>query len=261
MKEYTIHRDAPVRAPFVDYQKELNGEQLAAVMAPDGPVLVIAGAGSGKTRVVTYRVTRLLERGISPQAILLLTFTNKAAREMLRRVGQLVRIDTRFIWGGTFHHVGNLILRQNSARIDYKPNFVILDNEDAKDMIELAAKESKIDTRERRFPKGQVLREIFSYAVNTMEGVEQAVTVRYPYFLDIVDRIDTIGKAYAAKKRASNAMDFDDLLLYWHTILAEDEALRKHYAAVFSHILVDEYQDTNRIQAEIVDFMGRSTGT
>ena len=205
---------------------------------------------------MTYRVARLLERGVQPSAILLLTFTNKAAREMLHRVEHLIKMNTRYIWGGTFHHVANLILRQNSGRIGYKPNFAILDNEDAKDMIELATKEAGIDTKERRFPKGNVLREIFSYSINTMEGLEESINMRFPYFLDILDEIDTVRRKYAEKKKAANAMDFDDLLLYWHAILASDETLRKYYASVFSHILVDEYQDTNRIQAEIVDFMG-----
>lgn len=256
MKKYILHRDITPRKQLLDYEKELNEEQLAVVTAPDGPVLVIAGAGSGKTRVVTYRVSYLLERGISPQSILLLTFTNKAAREMLHRVEYLIKMDTRYIWGGTFHHIGNLILRQNGQRIDYRPNFVILDNEDAKDIIELATKEAGIDTREKRFPKGQVLKEIFSYSANTMEDLENTVQTKYPYFMDILDRIDLVRRAYEGKKRASNAMDFDDLLFYWHKILGEDEGLRKYYASVFSHILVDEYQDTNRIQAEIVDFMG-----
>jgi len=256
VKKYTLRRDIAPHTQLLDYEKELNEEQRAAVTAPDGPILVIAGAGSGKTRVVTYRVAHLLERGISSQSILLLTFTNKAAREMLHRVEHLIKMDTRYIWGGTFHHIGNLILRQNSQRIDYRPNFVILDNEDAKDTIELAMKEAGIDTRERRFPKGRVLKEIFSYSANTMEDLEKAVETRYPYFLDILDRIDLVRKAYEGKKRASNTMDFDDLLFYWHKILGEDESLRKYYASVFSHILVDEYQDTNRIQAEIVDFMG-----
>ena len=190
VKKYILRRDITPHKQLLDYEKELNEEQLAVVTAPDGPILVIAGAGSGKTRVVTYRVAYLLERGISPQSILLLTFTNKAAREMLHRVEHLIKMDTRYIWGGTFHHIGNLILRQNSQRIDYRPNFVILDNEDAKDMIELATKEAGIDTRERRFPKGQVLKEIFSYSANTMEDLEKAVQTRYPYFLDILDRID-----------------------------------------------------------------------
>ena len=256
MKKYILRRDIGPHKQLLDYEKELNEEQRAVVTAPDGPILVIAGAGSGKTRVATYRVAYLLERGVSPRSILLLTFTNKAAREMLHRVEHLIKMDTRYIWGGTFHHVGNLILRQNSKRIDYGPNFVILDNEDAKDIIELATREAGIDTRERRFPKGHVLKEIFSYSANTMENLENAVETRYPYFLDILDQIDLVRRAYERKKRASNAMDFDDLLSYWHKILAEDENLRKYYASAFSHILVDEYQDTNKIQAEIVDFMG-----
>ena len=256
MKKYTLHRDVAPRRSLLDYDKELNDEQLKVVMAPDGPILVIAGAGSGKTRVVTYRVARLLERGVSPQSILLLTFTNKAAREMLHRVEHLIKMDTRYIWGGTFHHIGNLILRQNSKTLDFKPNFTILDNEDAKDIIELAIKETKIDRKDRRFPKGQVLKEMFSYAVNTMDDLEETVKNRFPYFMDIMDEIETVQKAYTEKKRAANAMDFDDLLYFWHRLLAQDESLRKRYAALFSHLLVDEYQDTNRIQAEIIDFMG-----
>jgi DNA helicase-2/ATP-dependent DNA helicase PcrA len=217
---------------------------------------VIAGAGSGKTRVVTYRVAHLLERGISPQSILLLTFTNKAAREMLHRVEHLIKIDTRYMWGGTFHHIGNMILRQHSKIVDFRPNFTILDSEDAKDIVELVIRDAKIDRKERRFPKGQVLKEMFSYAVNTMDSIEDTVKDKYPYFLDIVDEIETVQRGYTAKKKAANAMDFDDLLYFWHRVLGEDESLRKYYGAAFSHILVDEYQDTNRIQAEIIDFMG-----
>jgi DNA helicase II / ATP-dependent DNA helicase PcrA len=256
MKKYTLHRDVAPRHSILEYEKELNEEQLKVVMAPDGPILVIAGAGSGKTRVVTYRVAHLLEQGASPQSILLLTFTNKAAREMLHRVEHLIKMDTRYIWGGTFHHIGNLMLRQNSRQVDFQPNFTILDNEDAKDIVELAIKESKIDRKDRRFPKGQVLKEMFSYSLNTVEDIKDTVNNRYPYFLDIVDEIETIQRLYTEKKKAANAMDFDDLLYFWHRILGQDEALRKRYASIFSHILVDEYQDTNRIQAEIVDFMG-----
>jgi DNA helicase-2/ATP-dependent DNA helicase PcrA len=256
MKRYTLHRDLSPGKALLDYEKELNREQLEVVTAPDGPILVIAGAGSGKTRVVTYRVARLLERGVPPQRILLLTFTNKAAREMLHRVEHLIKTDTRSIWGGTFHHMGNLILRHQSRLVGFTPGFTILDNEDAKDIIELVAKDAKIDRKERRFPKGQVLKEVFSYAVNTMESLEETIQRKFPYFLDILDEISLIEKGYSEKKRAANAMDFDDLLYFWHKVLAEDESLRRYYAAAFSHILVDEYQDTNRIQAEIVDFMG-----
>ncbi len=127
---------------------------------------------------------------------------------MLHRVEHLIKMDTRYIWGGTFHHVGNLILRQNSRRIDFKPNFAILDNEDAKDMIELATKEAGIDTKERRFPKGNVLKEIFSYSINTMEDLENSVNTRFPYFIDILDEIDVVRRKYAEKKKASNCHGF-----------------------------------------------------
>ena len=256
MKRYSLHRDTSPYKQLIDYENELNEEQLEVVMAEPGPILVIAGAGSGKTRVVTYRVARLLEQGVSPNGILLLTFTNKAAREMLHRVEHLIKIDTRYIWGGTFHHIGNMILRQNAGRIGYQGHFTILDNEDAKDLIEVVTRDAKIDRKERRFPKGQVLKEIFSYAANTMETLEESIKERFPYFIDILDEITMLEKRYQEKKRATNAMDFDDLLVYWHRILKEDEALRQFYASTFSHILVDEYQDTNRLQAEIVDFMG-----
>ena len=256
MKRYTIRRDVSGYKEVIDYQKELNEEQLNVVMAEPGPIMVIAGAGSGKTRVVTYRVARLLEKGTSPNNILLLTFTNKAAREMLHRVEHLIKIDTRYIWGGTFHHIGNMILRQNSKRVGYQGHFTILDNEDAKDLIEVAMRDAKIDRKERRFPKGNVLKEVFSYAINTMEPLEESVKEKFPWFMEIFDQIELVHRLYQEKKKLTNAMDFDDLLFYWHKLLAEDEALRQFYAGTFTQILVDEYQDTNKIQAEIVDFMG-----
>jgi DNA helicase II / ATP-dependent DNA helicase PcrA len=133
MKKYTLHRDSSPRTPLIEYEKELNEEQLNVVLSENGPILVIAGAGSGKTRVVTYRVARLLEQGVAPNNVLLLTFTNKAAREMLHRVEHLIKMDTRYISGGTFHHIGNMILRQHSELLGFRRNFTILDNEDAKE--------------------------------------------------------------------------------------------------------------------------------
>ncbi len=256
MKRYVLQKDAGSRTFTVDYEKELNPEQLAVVMTDGGPILVIAGAGSGKTRVVTYRVARLIELGFSPRSIMLLTFTNKAAREMLHRVEHLMKIDTRQVWGGTFHHIANMVLRQHSELLGFRRNFTILDNEDAKDLIDATLKEAKIDRKARRFPKSGVLKEIFSYAMNTMMTVEQAVKERTPYFAGLTDEIVMLQERYMAKKRSAHAMDFDDLLFYWHRLLRENEELRTFYATAFPHILVDEYQDTNRIQAEIVDFMG-----
>jgi DNA helicase-2/ATP-dependent DNA helicase PcrA len=256
MKRYVLQKDTVPRKFSIRYEEELNEEQLAVVMTHGGPILVIAGAGSGKTRVVTYRVARLIEIGFSPQSIMLLTFTNKAAREMLHRVEHLMKIDTRQVWGGTFHHIANMVLRQHSERVGFRRNFTILDNEDAKDLVEVVVKESKVDRKDRRFPKGSVLKEIFSYAINTITPVGRAVEERTPYFGDLSDEIVMLRDRYMEKKRAVQAMDFDDLLFYWHRLLAENEDLRKSYAAAFPHILVDEYQDTNRIQADIVDAMG-----
>src|SRR6202162_4807979 len=154
VRRYTLKQPVkPQKQYRVRYEEELNSEQLEVVMAGDGPLLVIAGAGSGKTRTLTYRVSRLIEDGIDPQEILLLTFTNKAAREMLSRVEQLVTIDTRRIWGGTFHSVGNRLLRRYAEAIGYRPNFSILDDEDSKEMMVSAISSHGIKTLERRFPK------------------------------------------------------------------------------------------------------------
>jgi DNA helicase II / ATP-dependent DNA helicase PcrA len=256
MKKYTLHREPSPRTPLIEYEKELNEEQLNVVMSGNGPILVIAGAGSGKTRVVTYRVARLIEQGVAPTNILLLTFTNKAAREMLHRVEHLIKVDTRYISGGTFHHIGNMILRQHADLLGFRNNFTILDNEDAKDLIEAVVKELKIDRKDKRFPKSTVLKEVLSYSVNTMSAIENSIDERYPYLYDIVDEVSAIQTRYIARKKETNSMDFDDLLSFWHRILSENEHLRSYYSTAFSHILVDEYQDTNRIQAEIVDFMG-----
>src|SRR5438874_8079967 len=166
VRKYTLK--APAKAPKqykVPYDQELNSEQLEVVMAGQGPMLAIAGAGSGKTRALTYRVSRLIEDGIDPSDILLLTFTNKASREMLHRVEQLVTIDTRRIWGGTFHSVGNRLLRQYAEPIGYRSNFSILDDEDAKEMMDSAISSLGINTLEKRFPKGDVLIDIYSFLI------------------------------------------------------------------------------------------------
>ncbi|HEX3581551.1 MAG TPA: UvrD-helicase domain-containing protein, partial [Thermoanaerobaculia bacterium] len=173
VRKYTLKpAPRPKKQYRVAYEQELNSEQLEVVMAAEGPMLVIAGAGSGKTRALTYRVSRLIEDGIDPSDILLLTFTNKSSREMLSRVEQLVTIDTRRIWGGTFHSVGNRLLRQHAAAIGYRSNFSILDDEDAKEMMESAVSALGIKTMEKRFPKGDVLLDIYSFLINTRTPLE-----------------------------------------------------------------------------------------
>jgi DNA helicase II / ATP-dependent DNA helicase PcrA len=256
VRRYTLkHTPRPQKTYRVQYESELNSEQLEVVMAGEGPMLVIAGAGSGKTRTLTYRVSRLIEDGIDPSEILLLTFTNKASREMLSRVEQLVTIDTRRIWGGTFHSVANRLLRKYADAIGYRPNFSILDSEDSKETMEGAVSDLGIKTLEKRFPKGDVLLDIYSFVINTRIPLELELENNYPHFAMYRDEIVNVFRKYKERKRAANAMDFDDLLLHWKLLLDEHDEIAGALKRRFRSILVDEYQDTNRMQADIVDAM------
>jgi DNA helicase-2/ATP-dependent DNA helicase PcrA len=200
-------------------------------------------------------VSRLIEDGVDPSDILLLTFTNKAAREMLSRVEQLVTIDTRRIWGGTFHSIGNRLLRQHAATIGYRSSFTILDAEDAKEMMESAISSLGIKTLEKRFPKGDVLIDIYSYLINTRTPLELHLENNYPHFGIYRDEMINVFRRYKERKQEANAMDFDDLLVNWKLLLDDypdvSAALKRRYR----YILVDEYQDTNKLQAEVVDAM------
>ena len=256
MKKYFLHREHP--ALKVDYEHELNSEQHAAVMHGDGPALVLAGAGTGKTRVVTYRVARLIESGIRGENILLLTFTNKAAKEMMRRVELLIGRNVSGLFGGTFHHVANLLLRQHYQLAGYKQGFSILDREDSKELFESCI--ADIFQKDRVIPKGAVLSEICSLAKNTGAGVEEVVLQRFPHFTAAFENIAQIFELYEKKKLGLNLMDFDDLLCGWKKIFQENEKIREYYSLKFRHILVDEYQDTNSLQADIIDLTTGSTG-
>jgi DNA helicase-2/ATP-dependent DNA helicase PcrA len=257
VKEYVL-KPASGGAFKVDYRKDLNEQQLEVVQAGDGPILVIAGAGSGKTRTLTYRVARLLEGGVPPSAILLLTFTNKAAREMLRRVEGLVGGQERKITGGTFHHVGNLVLRRNAALVGYPPNFTILDREDARDLIDDFAARHREEMP--RFPKGDVLLEMTSFARNAGIPLRQALASRFPAFVEIEEAIDQVARRYHARKRELHLMDFDDLLVHWHEVLRKHEAVREAQRRLWRYVLVDEYQDTNRLQSDIVELVTGEAG-
>src|SRR5438876_8036997 len=245
-REYVLQ---PFHAPVqlqIDYAKELNPQQYAAVTASPGPSLVIAGAGSGKTRTLIYRVAYLLEQGIPPERILLLTFTNKAAREMMRRVTDLLGQELAELWGGTFHSIGNRILRQHAPLLGYQRDFTIMDREDAKHLITTCVAESEIDVKATRFPKAEVLGDIFSLAVNTAKPIPQILGEEYGYFDTLAPRIEELWRRYTVRKRATNAMDFDDLLVLWLKLLQAHEDVREHYQRRFQFILVDEYQDTNK---------------
>src|SRR2546421_255309 len=258
-RQYTLQRAPASRdgGIHIDYSAELNEQQLAAVTASPGPLLVIAGAGSGKTRTLTYRVAYLLENGIDPRNILLLTFTNKAAREMLGRVANVLPIDASGLWGGTFHSVGNRILRRHGTALGYSSGFTIMDREDQKDLIDAVVTSAGIDPKEIRFPKGDVLAEIFSFVVNTEKPMEELLAEKFPYFLPLLDKIQNVRERYEQKKKATNSMDFDDLLQKSLSMFQQHERIAEIYRRQFQFILVDEYQDTNKIQADLVDLLAR----
>jgi DNA helicase-2/ATP-dependent DNA helicase PcrA len=256
-RQYTLHRAPSTSSIHIDYASELNEQQLAAVTAPPGPMLIIAGAGSGKTRTLTYRVAYLLENGIDPRNILLLTFTNKAARQMLDRVANLLPVDASGIWGGTFHSIGNRMLRRHGSALGYGSGFTIMDREDQKDLINTVIADVGIDPKEIRFPKGDVLAEIFSFVVNTECAMEELLAGRFPYFLPLLEKIREVHARYEKKKKATNSMDFDDLLEKTLRMLKEHEGIASFYRRQFQFILVDEYQDTNKIQADMIDTLGR----
>ncbi len=257
MKKYVIKRDEnslPER--LTRYRNELNEQQFRVVTAKPNAALVVAGAGTGKTRTITYRVAYLIEQGVSPQRILLATFTNRAAREMLKRVETLTGSqNVHRIWGGTFHRIANLILRRHAVSIGFDSNYSILDAEDSKDFINVCIEEAAIDTRGKRFPKPEVVQSIISYANNTDSPIEDVIIKKYPYFEMLSQQIKRVDFVYMERKRERNVMDYDDLLLNWKRLLLEKPEIAAVYAEQFQYILVDEYQDTNKLQAELIDLL------
>src|SRR5436190_2638652 len=255
-REYVLQ---PFHAPVelqIDYARELNEQQHAAVTALPGPSLVIAGAGSGKTRTLTYRVAYLLEQGIPADRILLLTFTNKAAREMMRRVADLLGNELSELWGGTFHSIGVRVLRRHAELLGYRNDFTILDREDSSDLLKACIAEAKIDVKATRFPKADVVSDVISMSVNTHRTVAEVLAQEYDYFAQLTPQIEDVANRYRQRKQASNVMDFDDLLALWLKLLQEHEDVRESYQRKFQFILVDEYQDTNKLQSDLIDLLG-----
>ncbi len=254
MKEYVLKTPkAPVALSA--YEAELNPAQLQATTAGGGPHLVIAGAGSGKTRVITYRVAYLLDQGTDPARILLVTFTNKAAREMLRRVAEVSRGDSRQVWGGTFHHVGNLILRRHAPLAGLTSEYTILDREDAKELLQACVTDLGIAVTKHRFPRGDVLQDILSTATNTERMIAKVLEDRYPFFTLFEAEILEIARRYQQRKLTHNLVDYDDLLSLWLRLLRDHPEVLDTYRKRFLHVLCDEYQDTNAIQGEILDLI------
>lgn len=238
---------------MTDWASLLNPEQCAAVTAPDGPLLVLAAAGTGKTRTLTYRVAYLMENGVRPENILLLTFTNRAAREMLERAEQLVGPAIATLWSGTFHHVCHRILRVYADRLGYTRSFVILDREDSLSLINKAIKALVSNVKE--FPKKDVMAALIGKVANTEGDLAAEAAALALETGAAPEQIVAVAERYQADKRAANAMDFDDLLTNTLKLLRQAPEVLARYAERFRYILVDEYQDTNTIQSQIVDLL------
>lgn len=260
-RHYSLHRPAPSAASGIDYVAALNAEQYQAVTAPPGRALVIAGAGSGKTRTLTYRVAWLLDHGCDARELLLLTFTNKAAREMTERVRELVPHDTSSLWAGTFHSIGSRILRRHAEDLGFTRSYSILDRDDQKSMLNAVVASCDIDTQQRRFPKADVLASLFSLIENTGATLEQVIAARYDSCYDWMETIEQVRQGYIARKLATNSLDFDDLLVLTVRLFEEQPEVLRIYQKRFRHILVDEYQDTNAVQGRLIDLLAGASNS
>ncbi|MEJ2194813.1 MAG: ATP-dependent helicase [Ignavibacteriaceae bacterium] len=237
---------------LINYQQDLNPSQYEAVAAVDGAYLIIAGAGTGKTRTLVYRVARLIESGYDPNSILLLTFTRKAANEMMRRASGLLDDRCSKIRGGTFHSFANVTLRKYSKAIGLLPSFTILDQGDSAVIINLIRSQEGFISEKKRFPKKDTLNKIFSFSINTNKRIEEIVEEDYPHFLPLIDKILGVNKVYKQYKQKNNLLDYDDLLIYLRDFLISGSAASKSLLSTIKFVMVDEYQDTNHLQAQIV---------
>ena len=254
-RAYALKTSAPAKG-LVDYGL-LNDEQRAVALCEEGPTLVVAGAGSGKTRTLIYRVARLLETGTRPERIMLLTFTNRAAREMMARVESLCKIDLRRMLGGTFHHVAHQLLRDHAGKLGYRDRYALLDREDSRELMSSAIADLGLGVGQRRFPKADVLSDLWSSAVNTQRPIAEVLAKDRPQFLQLEDEILRVCRRYAERKAEMNGMDFDDLLLNWKRLLVEVPEVARSLQSRTAAVLVDEYQDTNLLQGDIIDGMAQ----
>ncbi|HEY5500590.1 MAG TPA: ATP-dependent helicase [Candidatus Humimicrobiaceae bacterium] len=253
MKEYrlknsNIKKDTDYK---ISYESELNTAQLEAVSIKNGPVLVIAGAGTGKTKTLVYRVARLVEEGVNPQNILLLTFTRKAATNMLKRASMILDERCGKISGGTFHSFANTILRKYGKLVGFNENFTILDESDAQGAIGIIRAKLGYNKNEKRFPLKHTIAAVLSKSVNKNAPVEFILNTEYPHFMGSLDGIKIIQMEYRKYKKEKMLMDYDDLLLYFEQLLRENEETRKRISGFYKYIMIDEYQDTNKIQAKL----------
>jgi DNA helicase-2/ATP-dependent DNA helicase PcrA len=245
-------RERHVDPPTRDLASELNSEQAAAATHGDGPLLIIAGAGTGKTRTLIYRVAHLIGRGVAPERILLLTFTRRAAHEMLSRAERLVGSASARVQGGTFHATGHRLLRQFGPEAGLARDFSIMDQGDAEDLMQLARANLGYGKQEKRFPKKESLHYIYSRHLNADRPIEEILEEEFPHFLEYTRDIVRIFAEYTSRKSERNLVDYDDLLLFWALMLEASPSLADRISGLHDHILVDEYQDTNLLQARIL---------
>ena len=255
LKKYSYEQQKNRIGYKINYEQELNPAQLEAVMHKEGPALIIAGAGTGKTRTLIYRLSRLVEDGIAPESIVLLTFTRKSASEMMRRAALMLDGRCEHVSGGTFHSFALNILRKHAHLLKYDNAFTMLDSADSEDTINLLRTQHKRDKTKKRFPKKNTLLKIFNLSVNKQKPIEDIVINQFPYFIDNTDDIITLFEQYNQYKHKYNLMDYDDLLLNLKLLLENHKQIRKELHDIYKHILVDEYQDTNRLQHEIVKLL------
>ena len=235
-----------------DFATELNPQQAAAATHGDGPLLIIAGAGTGKTRTLVYRVAHLLERGVAAERILLLTFTRRAAQEMLSRVERLVGSSSKRVHGGTFHATAHRLLRRYGQAAGLAKDFTIMDQGDSTDLMQLSRAQLGYAAKSKRFPKKETLQYVYSRHINTGISVDDIIRDDYPQFVDYLEDFGKIYADYTRRKQERNLVDYDDLLLFWALLLEASPELGKKISGLYDHILVDEYQDTNVLQARIL---------
>ena len=238
----------------VDFESDLNEEQLEVVNNISGPMLVIAGAGSGKTRTIVYSVAKLLLLGVKPSQIMLVTFTNKAANEMIKRVESLLGKRPKGIWAGTFHSIANRFLRMYAKTMGLKPNYIIMDETDSKGLMKLAIGQAKVkEELEERFLTAAMCKDILSYSINCNKKIREVIQWKYSQFDSepVILKLQEVYKIYRKKKADDNLVDFDDLLVFWNKLL-DERFVAKLVAKRIKYILVDEYQDTNYIQDQII---------
>ncbi|HEU4343900.1 MAG TPA: ATP-dependent helicase [Candidatus Binatia bacterium] len=259
-KKYVLKNASPTvfHHARLDYRKELNEAQYRAATTIEGPLLIIAGAGTGKTRTLVHRVAHLIDIGVDPRSILLLTFTRRAAEEMLRRASLLIDNRCSQVAGGTFHSFANLVLREYGRRIDLSPSFTIMDRPDSEDAIQLLRSEMGLNNKDRRFPRKQTVAEIFSMALNKQQTIPDLIERDYPHLYESLDDLLRLYERYVDYKTGKTLLDYDDLLTRLKDLLANREEVRRRLSQIYQFIMVDEYQDTNHLQARIIRLLAAS---